>query len=466
MPTEPEFGLNLSEAFHDLPAGVTRELRSISRVVEFAAGERIMRRGEVGNALYIVQDGTAFVTVPGPGDIVFEDDLEVGAVFGEMSLLSGTTRSADITARTDCSLLEIPFSGLRAAIAEYPKVAQFLTTLVGERLSRRDGIRRVGRYTVEDGLGKGGFAMVYRARHDDSSEPVALKMLQHDHVWRSDFAKRFRAEAAIIEKLRHPNIVRVHELVEAYATLFIAMELVEGGDLGELVFARGPQEHEVVRYVLRRTASALHHAHEHGIVHRDVKPANILMAPGGELKLVDFGIACGVDDGKTTGFFGTPHYAAPEHLRREHVDGRADVYMLGVTAFELLTGDVPFGTDTPKKAAKRHIHEQIPHLPLDGQYPDDLTQFVWRATRREPDNRFQSCLAAQEFLDEQGLPEKPPETLGAIPRRDRTLVEFELTVSEASVAVDPAAEPPQSRNPRRPTERTVELDLSELASEL
>lgn len=456
MSTRPEYTtLDSFPAFEDVPLATLSRLGSVTETRTYAPGSAIVRKGDAGDRIYLVQRGKCYATVPDPHGTPFNDYMGPGEVFGEMALLTGDPRSADITAADEVVCLEVPFAPLRALFREFPELAVFLTTIVGRRLNQRDGVRSVGRYQIREALGRGGFSTVFAALRDDDAQgtPVAIKMLRHELVWRTDYAQRFRREAQLIQEIVHPNVVNVHGVVEAYATLFIVMEYVEGSDLLRRLWEQGPMHPNEVRYVVRAMADALDAAHKRGIVHRDVKPANMLVTPGGDVKLADFGVALAPDEAKAQAggstFIGTPHYAAPEHILCRDMDGRTDLYMLGVSAYELLTGRTPYASDTATAAMRKHIDEGIPDPRLLPDVPDDLGEFIYRATRPIPGERFASCAKAVAFLDAAGQPLTPPvqrisaALLDTLPRHDTQRVTTRtgpgsMTVVEATTPTEVA----------------------------
>jgi len=209
-----------------------------------------------------------------------------------------------------------------------------------------------GPYRILGPLGRGGMASVYRARDPALERDVALKVLPAEFLHDAAFADRFRQEARVAGRLEHPHIVPVHAFGIEQGAPWMAMRLVTGGSLAERV-RRGPMAPRVVAALLRDVAGALDYAHERGIVHRDVKPANVLLDEAGRAYLADFGVARMLEGSSvvtTTGMIqGTPSYMAPEQAMGEKVDRLADVYALGVVAFECLTGRVPYTGTTPPR---------------------------------------------------------------------------------------------------------------------
>ena len=402
------------KAFRDLPASSISLLEKLAEEKTYQSGDLIVRSGDSADRLFLLRQGLAYATVPGSDGVWFNDYMKPGDVFGEMALLTGDKRSADVTAQTEVTCLELPFGPLRALFTEQPEVAAVLTSIVGARLTGRSGIREVGGFEIEGPLGGGGFARVFCGKNPNTGEQVAIKMLRHELVWRKEYAKRFRREARAIQRIVHPSVVRVHGVVDAYATIFIVMELVLGGDLVTCLVRNGPLSASEVRYVFHRIALALHSAHEKDIIHRDVKPANILLTRDGDLKLADFGVALTPGEARTTAgktgtFTGTPHYAAPEHVLGRDMDGRTDLFMLGVTAFELLQGHTPHNRESAVSVLLKHVAEDMPDPRENPSIPGDLAEAIYRSTRRLPQDRFSSCKEAADWLEAQGGKMKPPQ---------------------------------------------------------
>jgi serine/threonine-protein kinase len=254
------------------------------------------------------------------------------------------------------------------------------------------------RYVLHERIGVGANAYVYSALDRETGELVALKLLLPAFADDPDFITRFRREAQAASALRHPNIVRVLDW-GADGDAYLAMELVRGGDLADRLARGALGVAECVR-VAMRLAEALEAAHARGLVHRDVKPQNILLDEQGEPKLADFGIARALwltQITRTNMIFGSPHYLSPEQARGVHVDERADLYGLGVVLYEMLTGRPPFVADTAVAVALKHVHER-PQSPrsLRREIPRAVEAVVLRALAKDPRQRQQS---AREFRD-------------------------------------------------------------------
>ena len=259
----------------------------------------------------------------------------------------------------------------------------------------------VGKYRIIGQLGRGGTGMVYRAVDETLGREVAVKTL-NGGLGETDVLKRFRAEATILARLNHPEIATIYELFRSETDLFMVMELVRGETLEQLASRVGPLSPPRAASLSDRILSALEHAHRAGVVHRDMKPANVMVTEGGGVKIMDFGVArvCGGEHMTMNGYVvGTPAYMAPEQVLAQDVDGRADLYSVGVVLYRLLTGTLPFQADTPVAM----LHQQIAELPTPlSQHRDDLPEWcetiVQRALAKSPAARFQTAGEFREAL--------------------------------------------------------------------
>ncbi len=251
-----------------------------------------------------------------------------------------------------------------------------------------------GRYRILRKLGAGGMANVYLAEDQELGRRVAIKILNDRHANDEQFVERFRREAKNAAALSHPNIVSIYDRGEAEGTYYIAMEYLDGRSLKELIVSRGPAPVNVAVEYARQILSALRFAHRHGIVHRDIKPHNVLVDNEGRVKVTDFGIArAGTSQMTEAGsIVGTAQYLSPEQARGTDVDQRSDLYSLGVVLYELLTGETPFEGDTPVEIAMKHL-SATPEPPsaLRPGVPRELDWVVMRALAKDPEDRFQSA---------------------------------------------------------------------------
>ncbi|WP_270353053.1 Stk1 family PASTA domain-containing Ser/Thr kinase [Microbacterium testaceum] len=271
-----------------------------------------------------------------------------------------------------------------------------------------------GRYRVDDLIGRGGMASVYRGYDETLGRTVAIKILKSDLAGDAAFRTRFRLEAQAASRMAHPTIVRVFDAGEDAETgrdgverpvPYIVMELVHGRLLKDVI-AEGPvPTDDALRYV-DGILEALEYSHRAGVVHRDIKPGNVMITDGGRVKVMDFGIARAVSDSsstvaETTAIVGTAAYFSPEQAKGESVDARADLYSTGVVLYELLTGRTPFRGDTPVAVAYQHVSEApVPPSEIDETIPRALDAIVLRALAKDPFQRPQDAASFREAIDE------------------------------------------------------------------
>ncbi|HSP59785.1 MAG TPA: protein kinase, partial [Ornithinimicrobium sp.] len=246
------------------------------------------------------------------------------------------------------------------------------------------------RYRVEDVLAHGGMATVYRARDLRLDRPVALKVMRADLAADEQFVGRFVQEARTAARLSHPHVVPVYDQGEDDGVVFLAMELVEGSTLRDVIKDRSPLSTRAALRLLEPVVEALAAAHEVGLVHRDVKPENVLLGRGGTVKVADFGLArLDVADAHTTEvLWGTAAYLAPEQVEQGRADARTDVYAVGLLLFELLGGRKAFPGQDPLRVAYEHVHVGVPHLrDLVPSVPAEVEELVLRASATAPADR-------------------------------------------------------------------------------
>jgi eukaryotic-like serine/threonine-protein kinase len=251
-----------------------------------------------------------------------------------------------------------------------------------------------GRYELLELVGSGGMSSVWRSHDRLLDRTVAIKVLHEQFATDDEYVERFRREARSVAQLSHPNIVTVIDRGEDESRQFIVFEFVEGENLKQLIRRTGPLPVRDAIQMALQMARALAFAHGRGLVHRDVKPQNVLLNDDGQAKMTDFGIARSVDvQGVTiTGtVLGTSEYISPEQARGEQVNARSDVYSLGVVLYELLTGSVPFTGENFVAVALKHVHEPPPNvLELRPDAPPRVAMAVERAMAKDPADRFQS----------------------------------------------------------------------------
>jgi serine/threonine-protein kinase len=258
------------------------------------------------------------------------------------------------------------------------------------------------RYRVDRRIGDGGMAEVYLGHDLLLNRAVALKAMRPQYAADPVFRARFEREAVAVAGLTHPNIVDIFDVGEEGGTPYLVMEFVRGDTLKTVIEAEGPFAPDDVAALLEQVGSALDFAHERGIVHRDVKPQNVLVAPDGVVKVVDFGIAKGVHDSHLTELgtgLGTVHYISPEQANGLMATPSSDVYSLGVVAYEMLTGRLPFEADSPVAVAMHHLHDRPrPPSAVFSPVPRPVDAIVLRALEKDPTRRFRSAGAFAEAM--------------------------------------------------------------------
>jgi serine/threonine protein kinase len=271
----------------------------------------------------------------------------------------------------------------------------------------------LGQYELLEELGAGGMGRVFKARHRLMDRVVALKILRDGRLGRPTAEGRFRQEIRALARLDHANIVRAHDADRAGSVHFLVMEYVEGTDLGRRLRERGPVPVAQACAYVRQAAQGLHHAHAHGLIHRDVKPANLILTPHGQVKVLDLGLALFAPEGPDAGLVvGTADYMAPEQWEPDgEVDGRADVYGLGCTLYCLLTGRPPFdGPGYTTREEKRQAHvagSPPPLLSLRPDIPLGLVTVVDRMLAKDPKARYATPRQVSEALRPFAVPTGP-----------------------------------------------------------
>ncbi|MFL5612798.1 MAG: serine/threonine-protein kinase [Gemmatimonadaceae bacterium] len=275
-------------------------------------------------------------------------------------------------------------------------------------------------YELDSEIGRGGMGIVYRAKDRRLKRTVAIKLLPPELAFRSDIKTRFLREAETAAQLSHPNIVPIYTVDETEGLVFFVMAYVDGDNLAKRIFERGVLPSDEVRRILRDVADALAYAHERGVVHRDIKPDNIIIASQTARPMVtDFGIARAVSDGDSrltaTGMaIGTPAYMSPEQAAGERtIDGRSDLYSLGIVAYQMLAGEPPFVAGSTPAMLVKHISERpIPVQQRRADMPEDLARAVMLLLEKDPANRFPSASALVAALDTGNVPMPSARTSG------------------------------------------------------
>lgn len=295
---------------------------------------------------------------------------------------------------------------------------------------------KIGRYQIKQELGRGGMATVYLAHDPRFKRDVAIKVLPRQFTHDPTFRARFEREAQTIAHLEHPAIVPVYDFGEEDGQPYLVMRYLTGGSLADRL-KDGPLPLLQSADVLQRIASALDRAHKQGVIHRDLKPGNILFDDENKAYLADFGIAKLALDTATltgSGIIGTPAYMSPEQIKGEDIDGRSDIYTLGIILYEMLTGQQPYEAKTPMGVLYKHVHAPVPHITdkID-TFPLELDSTLSQALAKEPTDRFTTAsllaeavtTSLQRKLPPTPAPRKPPPspTAGLVTQLDNTLDE-------------------------------------------
>jgi serine/threonine protein kinase len=317
--------------------------------------------------------------------------------------------------------------------------------------------KQLGAYRIQSKLGEGGMAQVYKAYHERLHREVAIKVILSQYASQADYRARFEHEARAIAKLHHRNIVAVYDFWEVGNVTYLAMQYVSGGTLRDPLRSRQPLEPQLAALYALQIARALHHAHSHGIIHRDVKPENVLISStnSNELLLSDFGLAKLFEERQKAAFqssmstsrenesllshngqvLGTPYYMAPEQIRGQAVDARTDVYALGVVLFEMLTGERPFQADNRLALYYQHVYTlPKPVREINTAVPMALEQITARALAKAPEDRYQSADEMAQALKTMLAPPPSTSRLLVAPAHPRYKVLFQRLLRPTSIA--------------------------------
>src|SRR5688572_30691241 len=304
-------------------------------------------------------------------------------------------------------------------------------------------------YEILAELGRGGMALVYRARDLQLEREVAVKVLPFTFAFDADFVERFQREARLSAQLEHPNIIPIYRVGQSGRVIYFVMKYLRGGSLSAILAERRRLAPGEIRRVLIEAGSALGYAARRGIVHRDIKPDNIMFDEFGQSVLTDFGIAKAASGQKLTGTgmsIGTPHYMSPEQARAQPIDGRSDIYSLGIVAYQCLTGTVPYDGEDSFSIGYKHITEPIPTPSLVTADERRLFEIIKRMLMKDPFDRFQTC---EELIASfRGQPIAAP---GAVRSSVATFVGSAAAVAGTGAAVrDGGGLPPIVSQPTTP----------------
>jgi len=249
-------------------------------------------------------------------------------------------------------------------------------------------------YEILDELGRGGMAIVFKAKEKQLEREVAIKVLPFSLAFDKEFVERFQREARTSAKLEHPNIIPIYRVGKSGRIIYFVMKFLRGKPLSSILGARGSLPPGEIKRTLVEVGRALSYAHKKEIVHRDIKPDNIMFDEHGHAVVTDFGIAKAVSGGKLTGTgmsIGTPHYMSPEQAKAQPLDGRSDIYSLGVVAYQCLVGTVPFDGEDSFSIGYKHIMEELPTPPLESLDKRQLFEIIRKMMAKTPAQRFQNA---------------------------------------------------------------------------
>src|SRR5262245_55868893 len=310
-----------------------------------------------------------------------------------------------------------------------------------------------GRYHIVERIAAGGMGEVFRAHDAVLAREVAIKILHRSLAGDPAFVDRFRREARAAAGLAHPNIVAVYDWGAVDGVYYMVMEYVRGASVRHLLNERGRLEPSQVVDILRQTLLALGHAHHEGFVHRDMKPENLLVTRDGVVKVADFGLARAYADGRVTqagAVTGTVQYLAPEQIRGEPADPRSDLYSLGIVAYELLTGKLPFTGETAMAVAYKHLSDRVPApSSVVPDLPAELDGFVAAATDRDRELRPESADVMRMDLDAIAHQLPPARALAALVDEIPPITVEDGETTEVGVRLETAAMPRMERRRRR-----------------
>ena len=292
------------------------------------------------------------------------------------------------------------------------------------------------RYEILEKIGNGGMATVYKAKCHVLNRYVAIKILRDEFTTDSEFIKKFNTEAQSAASLTHPNIVSIFDVGNEDNLYYIVMELIQGKTLKDIIVEDGVLSWKWSVNIAIQIASALETAHKHNIVHRDIKPHNIIITEDGMAKVTDFGIAKAVSNSTITAFgttIGSVHYFSPEHARGGYTDAKSDIYSLGIVMYEMLTGRVPFDADTPVSVALKQVQEEpVEPIKYNTNIPIGVNRIILKAMQKDPNIRYQN---ATEMLQDLSLALKKPnedfvvlarKTLNSPTQKVPTIYEIEM----------------------------------------
>jgi len=401
-----------SETFRTLRPRLVDQVFSAARERRYGPNEPIIRQGQQGDSLFVVIDGEARVLLHAhDGTIRTIATLTRGSVAGEMSLITQEPATADVVATTEVRALVLSSQDFDGLAARNPELTIVLTNVVADRLGRtlHDGLdgKVLNGYRILGCVGRGGMAVVYEATELATGERVALKMMSHRLVYQPGALSRFEREARIVQPLEHDNIARMKGHFPAFRTEFIVMEFCEGSTLAELLSRQDKFPEDQAKRILGQLATALQFVHGHGVVHRDLKPGNVMLTPSGRVKLMDFGLAkedqkVTEDTATQTGtVLGTPLYMPPGQMTGDESGPTIDIYSFACIAYELVVGKPLFEGRTTRGLLQDKLTRRLPPPHEIGPgISKELHDLLAQGLQNEPENRLASLAAVASWSGE------------------------------------------------------------------
>ncbi len=381
-----------SELTNALSRDVILELLGQMEFRRIRKGERFIRQGEEAGHFYLILKGSCIVRLEKDDMFFTLAQLGPGELVGEMAVFTGEKCGANVEAETDMDILGMSREQFEILSQKYPEFRGYFSEIVTQRLStsKITAEKKIGKYLITEKIGDGGSSIIYKGIHEVLKLPVAIKMLKHEMAMDPDFIKIFSNEAKIIAQLNHPQIVRVYDIEELYRTVFIIMEYLEGVPLRQMLDSTKKMSFTKTLDILLQVCYGLEYAHKYGIIHQDINPKNIFVQPDGGVKIIDFGLACRIGSVDENFLFpGTIYYISPEQIKGNPVDERTDIYSLGITAYEMVTGTLPTVGNDMKILINWHLNEDVHDtrgiLP---DLPDEIHTFFMRSIRKDPAARF------------------------------------------------------------------------------
>ena len=363
---------------------------------------RFIVQGDALDEAYIIRSGSCLLIVEKDNELHPIDHRGQGDILNMSALFTGEPANSHIEAETDMELWVLKKSLFEKIPENDPDLFNFLTEIVADRFDSKRPIsdRTIGRYIATDIIGRGGYSIVYKGIDTKNNHQVAIKMMRHNMVTDSDFLEQFRKEAKIVSKFSHPNIINVYDIKERFRTAFIIMEYLSGETIAsELKRKKKIAPKEAINY-LDQACRAIAYAYKKGVLHKDINPENLIVTQNGLVKLVDFGLASFIQDDDDI-LDGSFSYLAPEVCEGETSSIQSEIYSLGITAFEMVTGNRPYPESDPAVFMKMRWEKQIPDpKELVPYLTESLRWFIIKACRLNPAERYADMDEALKDLNQ------------------------------------------------------------------